>query len=69
MNTATRSPATNPSVESIANGENQPRSGLTEPSGASPVATLASATTANRTSVRISAPSRPTCVRADSSMP
>ena len=36
---------------------------------ASPVATFTSATTEKSTSVISSAPSRPTCVRAESSMP
>ena len=69
MNTATNNPSRTPSSELIANGLNQLSSGVTEPAPASPAATLTKATTANSASVRISAPSSPTCVRADSSMP
>src|SRR5262245_34098933 len=69
MNTAIRTPLINALVDSISNGFSHDRLGSTASGPASPAATLTSATTENRTSVTISAPSRPTCVRADSSMP
>src|SRR3954454_1644537 len=69
MNTAISTPLINALVESIAKGFSHDRLGSTESGPASPVATLISATTENSTSVMISAPRRPTWVRADSSMP
>ena len=51
------------------NGFSHERLGSTALGPASPAATLTSATTAKMPSVMSSAPSRPTCVRADSSMP
>ena len=69
MNTPNRTPDTRASKESIAKGFNQLMLGSTDVGGAVPKATLASATTAKRTSVMTSAPSSPTCVLADSSMP
>src|SRR3954470_10325350 len=69
MNTAISTPLISALVESIANGLSHDRLGSTECAPALPAATLTSATTEKSTSVTISAPSRPTCVRADSSMP
>ncbi len=69
MNTAISTPLISALVESIANGFSHERLGSTDSGPASPLATLTSATTENSTSVMISAPSSPTCVRADSSMP
>src|SRR3954471_24563890 len=69
MNTAISTPLTIASTESIANGFSQLRLGSTASGPASPAATLTSATTENSASVTISAPRRPTCVRADSSIP
>src|SRR4051794_31230622 len=69
MNTAMSTPLISALVESIWNGLSQPKLGSTACGPASPDATLTSATIENSTSVMISAPSRPTCVRADSSMP
>jgi hypothetical protein len=69
MNTAMSTPETSASKESMANGLSQPRLGSTAFGPASPAAIFTKATIANRASVISSAPSRPTCVRADSSMP
>src|SRR3954454_22785214 len=69
MKTATSTPATSASKESTASGLSQLRLGSTAAGPAVPAATLASATTANSASVTISAPSSPTCVRAESSIP
>ena len=69
MNTAMSTPATSASKLSTANGLSHAMLGSTDSGPASPAATLISATTAKAASVRISAPRRPTCVRAESSMP
>ena len=69
MKIAISTPLISASNESISSGFSHERLGSTESGPASPVATLISATTANAASVRISAPSSPTCVRAESSMP
>ena len=69
MKTATSIPATNALVLPIEKGFSQEMLGSTESGPAVPEATLTSATTANSASVMISAPRRPTCVRADSSIP
>src|SRR5918997_1585152 len=70
MKTASRMPVVSAAVPpSIANGENHVSCGCSEPASASPEYTRTSATRANSPSVSSSAPSRPTCVRADSSMP
>ena len=69
MNTATSTPAISASTESIANGLSQLGLKSTASGPASPVATLTSATIANSASVMISAPSSPTWVRAESSIP
>src|SRR3954471_13194091 len=69
MNTASRTPETSASVESIAKGENQDSCGLTEPDGASPAQTRTRATTAKSASATISAVRSQRCVRALSSMP
>ena len=69
MNTAMSTPPISASTESIANGLSHSGLKSTAFGPASPVATLTSATIANSASVISSAPSRPTCVRADSSIP
>jgi hypothetical protein len=69
MNTATSTPATSASNESISSGFNQLKLKSTASAPASPLATLTSAKIANSSSVISSALSRPTCVRAESSMP
>jgi hypothetical protein len=69
MNTAISTPLTIAETLSISNGLIHERLGSTALSPALPVATATSATTANTTSVMISALSRPTCVRAESSIP
>src|SRR3954468_13329515 len=69
MNTAISTPLISALNEPIWNGLSQPRLGSTACGPALPDATLTSATIENSTSVTISAPSRPTCVRADSSIP
>src|SRR3954452_23272938 len=69
MNTAISTPLTSAEKLPISSGLIQERLGSTALGPALPVATATRATTANTTRVTISAPSRPTCVRADSSMP
>src|SRR3954452_16752160 len=69
MKTEIRTPLTSALVESTANGLSHERLGSTASGPAVPAATLTSATTENSASVTISAPSRPTCVGADSSIP
>src|ERR1044072_8720318 len=69
MNTAISTPLISALNESTWNGLSHDRLGSTECGPASPDATLTRATIENSTSVMISAPSRPTCVRADNSMP
>src|SRR6476646_7893324 len=69
MNTAISTPLIMALTESIGNWLIHDVLGSTACGPASPFATLTSATTENSASVRISAPSRPTCVRAESSMP
>ena len=50
-------------------GHSQPRLGVSEPSGAVPFATFASAITEKITSTSTSMPSSPYCSRAETSMP
>ena len=69
MKTESSTPLTKASKLSTANGFSHDRLGSTALGPAVPAATLTSATTAKMASVSSSAPSRPTCVRADSSMP
>jgi hypothetical protein len=69
MNTDSSTPSTNALLLSTANGLIHERLGSTELGPAWPEATLTSATTEKMASVMSSAPSRPTCVRAESSIP
>src|SRR3954451_11446105 len=69
MNTAISTPLTIAEKLSISNGLIQERLGSPAFSPALPVATATSATTEKITSVMISALSRQTCVRAESSIP
>ena len=69
MKIAMSTPPISADVESISNGFSHERLGSTALGPAVPAATLISAMTANSVSVTSSAPSRPTCMRADSSMP
>ena len=68
MKTAISTPSISAALELISKGLSQERLGSIEPA-TSPVYTLTRATIANRASVITSAPSRNTCVRAESSIP
>ena len=69
MKTPISSPLTSTPVSSSANGDSHDSSGSSEPSGAVPPITFASATTANTSSATTWAKIITFCTRADSSMP